>query len=243
MSAIAETVALPIRRDGRGKARARRAAPRLVERVPLGQRAVIELATADDVASGAAAVTAMVRRDTGAARVEWWAPADDGLELVAEAGHGSGSSQDVPLGRGGVLVVFGGLLDSALASALAPLMPILRRRRAEERLAQTAVRLARSNEALEDFAALVAHELKTPLQAALVAGDASSPLEQALDLVDALLEAARSGQCEQTYSSAAECLEAAARDLPTDVEITGNLGHDAAGPARATSRRPPKPAR
>jgi hypothetical protein len=105
-----------------GKARTRRATPRLADRVPLEQRAVVELATADDVASGAAAVVAMVRRDTGAARVEWWAPADDGLELVAEAGEGSGPFQDVPLGRGGVLVVFGGLLDSRLASALAPLM-------------------------------------------------------------------------------------------------------------------------
>jgi signal transduction histidine kinase len=33
------------------------------------------------------------------------------------------------------------------------------------------VQLTRRNEALEDFAALVAHELKTPLQAALFADD------------------------------------------------------------------------
>ena len=224
MSAVAETVESPVRTRGRARPRALHLAEPLPERVPLAQEAVVELATADDVVSGTAGVAAVIRRRTGASRVEWLAPAGDGdLELVASAGNGTGRREDVSLGRGGLLAVYGGRLDPHLASGLAPLMPILRRRRAEERLAQTAVRLARTNEALEDYASLVAHELKAPLHAALVAPDPSRSLEQALDLVEALLEAARSERCGEMLASGAECLEAAARDLPTDVEVTGEL--------------------
>ena len=224
MSAVAETVESPIRSRGRVGPRVLHVAEPLPERGPLGQEAVVELAMADDVASGTASVVAVIRSHTGASRVEWWAPADDGdLELVASAGNGVGRREDVALGRGGVLAVYGGCLDAHLASGLAPLMPILRRRCAEERLAQTTVRLARSNEALEDFATLVAHELKAPLHAALLSPLPSRSLEQALDLVEALLEAARSEQCGEISANGAECLEAAGRDLPADVEVTGEL--------------------
>jgi len=224
VSAVAETVESPIQSQGRARPRVLHVAEPPLERVPLEQEALVALATADDVASGTAAVADAVRRHTGASRVEWWAPAGDGdLALVASAGNGVGRREDVALGRGGVLAVYGGCLDAHLASGLAPLMPILRRRCAEERLAQATARLARSNEALEDFATLVAHELKAPLHAALLSPLPSRSLEQALDLVEALLEAARSEQCGEISASGAECLEAAARDLPADVEVTGEL--------------------
>ena len=71
------------------------------------------------------------------------------------------------------------------------LAPVLRRRWTEERLAQQAVRLARRNQALGDFAALVAHELKTPLELARLQDDPSVGVERALELVDVLLEAAK----------------------------------------------------
>jgi signal transduction histidine kinase len=83
--------------------------------------------------------------------------------------------------------------------------------------------LARRSEALEDFAALVAHELKTPLQAALLAEDPSKPVEQALDLVDELLEAAQDLPWGRPSSSVAECLADVVEDLGTDVEITSDL--------------------
>jgi signal transduction histidine kinase len=99
----------------------------------------------------------------------------------------------------------------------------LRHRRVEERLAQATMRLARRNEALEDFAALVAHELKTPLHEALVADDASSAVERALELVDALLEAARESS-ERPSASAAICLEQALRDLgAAQIAVTAEL--------------------
>src|SRR5262249_54225026 len=139
-------------------------------------------------------------------------------------GYGRGVRQDVPLGRGGVLVVFDGTLDPRLAWSLRSLAPILRRRRSEERLEQMTMQLARRNQALEDFAALVAHELKNPLHAALVADDPSGPLEQAFGLVETLLEAARDEVSEWTFASAAECLDRAVEDLRADgVEITAEL--------------------
>jgi signal transduction histidine kinase len=83
--------------------------------------------------------------------------------------------------------------------------------------------LARRNEALEDFAALVAHELKTPLQAALVADDPSRPVEDALDLVEALLEAAGDEPDETAFASVAEILDQTVDDLGAGVEITSDL--------------------
>ena len=86
------------------------------------------------------------------------------------------------------------------------------------------MRLARRNEALEDFAALVAHELKASLQAALLAVDASDALEQALDLVDALLESAQDEASDRVLSSAAPWIEQAATDWRlADVEFTSDL--------------------
>jgi len=85
------------------------------------------------------------------------------------------------------------------------------------------VQLARRNEALEDFAALVAHELKTPLQAALLADDPSKPVEEALDLVDELLEAAQDLPFERPFASVSECLDQVTRDLGTQLEITSDL--------------------
>jgi signal transduction histidine kinase len=89
-----------------------------------------------------------------------------------------------------------------------------------DRLLDTTMRLARRNEALEDYAALVAHELKTPLQAALAAEEPASLVVEALDLVDLLIEAARDPR-ERACTSTAVCLADVLRDLGTvDVDIT-----------------------
>jgi signal transduction histidine kinase len=184
---------------------------------------VLALATADDLASGMVHVADRIRRTAGAAGVEWWARGDDGaLELAAATGTPHGPRHSLPLGSTGLFVLHGGGLDPRLQSVLASLTSIVRRRMAEERLARTTVQLARRNEALEDFAALVAHELKTPLQAALVADDASASVEEALDLVDALLEAARNEPAEPMFGSVAACLDQVVEDLRAEVEITAD---------------------
>jgi signal transduction histidine kinase len=233
MPALALTVAQPARTVDRGSSRALR----VVERVLLEHRAVLELATADDLSAGMTSVAALVRGVTGAARVEWWAAGEDGeAALVAADGRGIGVRHELELGRAGFFALFGGHREARLAASLAPLEPIVRRRAAEERLARTTVELARRNEALEDFAALVAHELKAPLHAALAAADPFAHVEQALGVVEALLESAHAGAAQPSFASAGEALEQAASDLGAEgVEITADLP--------ATLPLPPEPLR
>jgi signal transduction histidine kinase len=208
MSSVSNVIELPVR-------------PEYEERDSLQHDLVLTLATADDVASGMDGVAQRIRRESGATRVEWWANGDDGaLKLVAAAGTRRSRYHELQLGHAGVFVLHGGRLDPQIESVLTPLKPILRRRTAEERLARATIQLAQRNEALEDFAALVAHELKTPLQAALVADDPSVPVEDALDLVDALLEAARNQPREPMFANVAACLDQVVEDLRAEVEIT-----------------------
>src|SRR6266545_5416836 len=209
MSSLANVIDFPVRHDDDGQ---------------LEHDIVLELATADDLASGMGRVAERIRRSAGATSVQWCAIGDDGaLEAVAAAGSARGRRRNLPVGPAGVLVLHGGRLDPHIESAVMSLTPIVRRRTAEERLARTTVELARRNEALEDFAALVAHELKTPLQAALVADDPSSPVEDALDLVDALLEAAQTEAGERTFTSVKECLDHAVEDVRAEVEVAADL--------------------
>jgi signal transduction histidine kinase len=209
MSSLANVIDFPVRHDDDGQ---------------LEHDIVLELATADDVASGMGRVAERIRRSAGATGVQWCTIADDGaLEVVATAGSARGRRRDLPVGPAGLLVLHGGRLDPHIESAVVSLAPIVRRRTAEERLARTTIELARRNEALEDFAALVAHELKTPLQAALVADDPSSPVEDALDLVDALLEAAQTEAGERTFTPVKECLDHAVEDLQAEVEVAAEL--------------------
>lgn len=93
----------------------------------------------------------------------------------------------------------------------------------DELPAHAVSQLSRRNEALEDFAALVAHELKTPLLAALLADDPSAFVEDALDLVDSLLEAAQTESAETVFAPVAETLALAVEDLRAEVEVTADL--------------------
>jgi signal transduction histidine kinase len=192
--------------------------------MPLEQEVVFALATAESLSEGMTAVAELVRRACGAVCVEWWADEDGcDVEPAAVAGEGGGRRQLVPLGPLGELVVHGGSLLPRLADTLRRLEPIVRRRRADEHVEQLAVRLAERNAALEDYAALVAHELKNPLHAALASGD-PAPLEDALDLVDALLETARRSNGETAHASAHDALDKALVDLGAeDVEVFADL--------------------
>ena len=111
-------------------------------------------------------------------------------------------------------------------SSLANVIELPVRRELEERdsLEQDVVlELVRRNEALEDFAALVAHELKTPLLAALVADDPSGLVDEALDLVETLLEAATNDPVERTFTAVPEILDRAVEDLRLKIEITSDV--------------------
>ena len=225
MTALAQTVESSAPNDGRARLSLVPDGAAVVGPASVEYQLVTELATADDLVTGMARAAALFRRMCRAERVEWWARDENGtVELVAAAGSSRGAQHSVPLDDGGELVLFGGCLDPRLEPALKPLLPIVRRRRAEERLARATVQLARRNAALEDFASLVAHEVKTPLHVALVADDPLSAVQQALSLVDTLLEAAQSEPCSGAVASPGECLDEVIRELsPSGLEITAEL--------------------
>jgi signal transduction histidine kinase len=211
MSSFANVIELPVRQE-------------FESRDSIEHDLVLALATADDLASGMDAVVGRIRRESGATRAEWWAKDDDGaLQRVAVDGIARGECRSLSLGPAGVLTLHGGRLDRQVESALMSLAQIIRRRAAEERLARTTIQLAQRNEALEDFAALVAHELKTPLLTALVADEPSKCVEDAILLVDALLEASRSQPSGAALASVTECLELAVEDLHAEIEVTADV--------------------
>src|SRR5262245_58065956 len=68
--------------------------------------AALELATADDIATGLAHVVEEIAHHSGARRVEWWAPGDDGApQLVAATGKSRGRCRSIPFGAAGTLVL------------------------------------------------------------------------------------------------------------------------------------------
>ena len=189
---------------------------------PLDYALTYDLATAPDLGSGLARVLSRARAASGAARVEWW----EGDEFVAADGLGSGPQRQLDLGELGAFVFHGGRFGLELTAGLQALSPLLRRMRADETLAVKAGELVRRNQALEQYAAFVAHELKTPLHEALVAEDDSKLLHEALDLVDALLHVAHDARPLGAGESPADCLETVVRDLGGRVdglEVTSDL--------------------
>jgi len=211
MSTVASVIEFPVYAEDLG-------------REELERDLLLVLATADDLESAMTWVVELVGRSSGANKVEWRATTGDSAPLLGGAiGIARGKRRDLPLGTAGALVVHGGTIGLELEAALMTAVPIIRRRAAEERLARTAVDLARRNQALEDYAALVAHELKTPLHAALLADDPSRHLEDALERVEALLVAAQSESSERAYVAVAESLVQALNDLGVDVDVTTDL--------------------
>ena len=180
----------------------------------LGERILVELATATDLRQGVERLIALLRR-SGLARGEWWAPVDNGRALRLELADGdpSGARTALPLGPAGTLVLVGAPASAGLLTALTRAVPLLRRRWTDEQLATHAARLARENAALDDFATLVAHDLKSVLLSALRQPDPSPAVEDALELVDSILDVARAESAAGATAEAARCLEDAVHDL------------------------------
>src|SRR5262245_6051582 len=235
VSTLAQDLAVPARSDGRARSRlraydgaapsTRRASrPSRSSALDFADRVIAEFALAADVRSGMASAVATLQRG-GADRIEWWSPTDDGraLQLATVAGRPGGRRSAIPLGPAGALVVSGQGWSHEIVAATNRLAPVVRRRWTEERLAERAARLASRNQALDDFASLVAHELKAPLHAALL-GETTIGLERAVALVDDLLEAARADETTASSSSPAESLIGALRDLGSPaVDVVSNL--------------------
>jgi signal transduction histidine kinase len=194
----------------------------------LSEMLIVEFATAPDVRRGMTRVVSRVHTDGGAERVEWWRPSEDNsrLWLAAADGNREGARLGFPLGPAGALVVSGRHCSPALDLAVARLIPVLRRRWTDEHLALETQRLARRNEALDDFVGLVAHELKSPLHVARLFGDPLVGIDRALVLVDSVLEASRVESDAGTSARVGECLADALRDLgPIAADVASNVTH------------------
>jgi signal transduction histidine kinase len=83
----------------------------------------------------------------------------------------------------------------------------------EEQLAEHVTRLARRTEALDDFAGLVAHDVRSSLINALRDDDPREGLERALELVDSILETVRADQAASGAARVADCVQQAIADL------------------------------
>jgi signal transduction histidine kinase len=83
----------------------------------------------------------------------------------------------------------------------------------EDQLVEHVVRLARKTEALDDFAALVAHDVKSALITALRDEDPRAGLTRALELVDSILETVRADQVATGVARIADCVQQAIADL------------------------------
>jgi signal transduction histidine kinase len=83
----------------------------------------------------------------------------------------------------------------------------------EEQLVEQVTRLARKTEALDDFAGLVAHDVKSSLLAALRSEDVREGLLQALELVDSILEAVRTDEGAAGVARVEHCVQRAIADV------------------------------
>src|SRR5262249_54768578 len=146
------------------------------------------------------------------AGVDWWTERrvgtmSSGVEV--SPGRAKGERATIALGPAAGLVLYGGS-GAALAGVLRPL---LRLRWNEEQLTEQATRLARLTEALDDFAGLVAHDVRSALLTALREEDPREGLTHALGLVDSILEAVHTDTAASGLAQVADCVQQAISDL------------------------------
>jgi signal transduction histidine kinase len=220
--AVTTTTTLPAYRAG-----ARSPAP--LFRAPFDDDLLDAVAAAKDLRAGLAEAFALLRRHCAVAGIEWWAPAVGAVSLWLEfsAGDATGPRTAIPIGAAGTLVLVGES-PADLEPAIARLGPVLHHRWIAEQLADHAARLARKNEALDDFAALVAHDVRSSLLSAGPNDEPRESLTRVLELVDSILEAVRADRADGRVARAADCVQQAVADLGdirADVitQVTGDL--------------------
>jgi signal transduction histidine kinase len=189
-------------------------------RSTLAEELIVAFGVADDLDSALSGAVVVLRRWSEAARVEWWTIAEDGCSSSLAAAEGRVSREPrvaIPIGAADVVVVSGARDVGEVRRALARLEPVVRRRRSEARMASLTMRLLRRCEALDDFAALVAHELKNTLGTALLERDPMGAVARAVEIVDAILEAAHAEPMPGASADVRACLQAALHDLGSPV--------------------------
>jgi signal transduction histidine kinase len=170
------------------------------------------LAAAADVSSGIDQMVTLLMRDGRVAGAEWWSRGELGQSSRLQ-GWGEDSDGDrlpLPIGAAGTLI----LMDAAVedAEAVAALVPLLHHRRIGELLAEQVSGLVRENQALDDLAALVAHDVRSTLLTALLEDAPKQTLTRGLALVDSILDSARCARPDGV-AKAGHCVEQAIADL------------------------------
>src|SRR3954447_132639 len=157
---------------------------------PLDDALVSAVGAAEDLRAGLSAAVRVLRRDYPVEGVQWCTRAveDAALRVELSCGESSGPRVSVSLGAAGTIVLIGEQAGQAEA-AVAGLRPLLHHWWTAEQLDEKASRLARNNQALADFAALVTHDLKAGLAAASGVDPPGTSLWR-LELVDSISEAA-----------------------------------------------------
>jgi signal transduction histidine kinase len=159
-------------------------------RAPFDENLLYIVAAAEGIRAGLAEVFTILRRKYAVDGVEWWTPAADGVSFRIElsVGDTTGPRTAIPIGGAGILVIVG---ESAagLELEIARLRPLLHHWWTADQLAEHAARLTRRDKALEDYAALVSHDVKSSLTSALRSDQLRESLERALDIVDSTLDA------------------------------------------------------
>jgi signal transduction histidine kinase len=198
----------------------------------LSEELLTLVAAAADVPSGIQQMVTLLMRDGCLAGAQWWTQGRDGQWSCRE-GWGDGPRGDrspVPVGAAGTLV----LVDPAgqdVEAAVACVVPFLHHRWIGEQLAERVSRLARENEALEDLAALVAHDVRSSLLSALREDEPEQTLIRGLALVDSILDAARCNGADRT-ARAADCVELAIADLgDVEAQVFSSVDGEAPVPA------------
>jgi signal transduction histidine kinase len=97
-------------------------------------------------------------------------------------------------------------------AAIVRAVPLLHHRWIGEELAEQVSGLARENEALDDLAALVAHDVRSTLLTALLEEEPAQTLTRGLALVDSILDSARQAGPDRV-ARAGVCVEQAIADL------------------------------
>jgi signal transduction histidine kinase len=183
---------------------------------------------AEDLRVGVANAVTVLRRDYAIGGVEWWTPAANGasFQVGSSSGDAVGPRVAVSIGAAGTIVLVG---DSAarVEPAVVRLRPLLHHWWTAEQLAVHVSRLARKTEALEDFAALVAHDVRSSLLSVIDSDASGESLSKALELVDSILAAARADGAVGGQSLLADVVREAVADLgDTGAEvITSVAGH------------------
>jgi signal transduction histidine kinase len=190
------------------------------------------VAAAADVPGGIDQMVTLLMRDGSLAGAEWWTEGGLG-QWSRRQGWGDGSRGDrspLAVGSAGTLI----LVDPAgddVEAAIARVVPLLHHRWIGEQLAEQVSKLARENKALDDLAALVAHDVRSTLLCALREDAAGHTLTRGLALVDSILDVARSAESDR-MAGAVDCVGQATADLgDIEAQVFSSVDGDAPVPA------------